>query len=50
MDKLLARHHLHRRIAAITAKNQVACRMTMEFLVMALRMRVIPFKVLEMAS
>lgn len=50
MDRLLARHRLHKRISTITAGNRLACRLVMECLALALRARALPFKVLEMAG
>jgi len=50
MDRLLARHALHRRITALTSINGPLCRLAMESLVLALRMKLIHFSALEMAG
>lgn len=50
MVRLLARHHLHRRLVAFTGRNRLACRLTMETLVAALRIGAVSFNALEMAG
>jgi geranylgeranyl reductase len=50
MQKLLARHNLHRKMVNLTGSNKLACRLIMETMVLALRTGLIPFSTLEMAS
>lgn len=50
MAKLLARHRRHRRLVAFTGANRLACRLTMETLVAALRVGAVSFNALEMAG
>jgi geranylgeranyl reductase len=50
MARLLARHHLHRRLVAFTGSSLLACRLTMETLVAALRVGAVSFNALEMAG
>lgn len=48
--RLLVRHRLHHRLVAFTGSNRLACRLTMETLVAALRVGAVSFSALEMAG
>lgn len=48
LKRIIRKHHTHRRLQILTAKNKVICKIALETLVMALRMRLIDFKALEM--
>jgi len=50
LDALLVRHRHHRRLVAFTGANRLACRLTLEGLVLALRVGLLPFTALEMAG
>lgn len=50
LARLVARHRLHRRLVAFTSTNRLACRLTMETLVAALRGGAVSFNALEMAG
>jgi flavin-dependent dehydrogenase len=47
---LLVRHRQHRRLVALTGANRLACRLTLEGLVLALRAGLLSFTALEMAG
>lgn len=50
LKRIIRKHHTHRRLQKLTAKNKVICRIVLETLVMALRMKLIDFKALEMGT
>lgn len=50
MARLVARHRRHRRLVAFTGGSRLACRLTMETLVAALRGGAVSFTALEMAG
>lgn len=50
MARLIDRHRLHRRLVAFTGSSRLACRLTMELLVAALRVGAVSFNALEMAG
>jgi geranylgeranyl reductase len=47
---LLVRQRLHRRLVELTGTSRLACRLTLEGLVLALRTGLVPFTALEMAG
>ena len=50
LGRLIKRQQKHRRIAELSAKNKFINIATMEILVLALRMGLLPFSMLEMAD
>jgi geranylgeranyl reductase len=50
MAQLLARHRRHRQLVNFTGSNRLACRLSMETLVAALRIGAVSFNALEMAG
>jgi len=50
LNRLIKKQHKHRRIVEFSAKNRILNIVTMEILILALRLGLIPFSVLEMAD
>lgn len=49
LHRLIKNHSLHTRILLLSGKSTLHCRVIMESLVLALRMKLVPFSALEMA-
>ncbi|MEN8256889.1 MAG: NAD(P)/FAD-dependent oxidoreductase [Thermodesulfobacteriota bacterium] len=49
LSRLIRNHNRHTRLLLLAGKNKFACQLIMESLILALKMKIIPFSALEMA-